>query len=77
MKYVIIFFLIATFGCSEENPEPNVNGCITGIPKNSTTREFMRCGTKQEFNQGGKVYVSGAPWESYTNHKWEQCSDCK
>lgn len=72
MKYVILIFIL--IGCSED-PEPNIIGCLTGIPKNSTTREFIRCGTRQDLKQGG--YSTGAPLEMYTDHKWEQCDKCK
>jgi hypothetical protein len=76
MKYVAFFLFVGLIGCSEDDPEPKTK-CMTGINQDGA-RVMIRCATQQQFNAGSNVSAGGtAQWDLYTQHKLEECGQCK
>lgn len=72
-KYIVV--LLFVIGCSETEKE--LIGCTTGIPKGETERVLIRCSTKKQFLAGNNTSQGGISyWNSYTGHKFEECSNC-
>jgi hypothetical protein len=83
MKYLVIIFcliIISSCGPDLDHEDPNEGiGCMTGIPKTGgSQRVLMRCCTRKEYLAGENVNAGGVSYfNSYTDHKWEKCDDCK
>lgn len=79
MKNLVVafmFVLVLIFSCEDSEPESDI-GCLTGIPKGQNYRVTIRCCTHKQALAGDNVNAGGiSNWNSYTDHKWDKCSDC-
>jgi len=78
MKNLIVIIVLLLLSCKEET-DPNPIGCQMGRnPANSLVWRTYRCATYKQYLAGSNPSAGGTTvWNSYKEHKWELCSDCK